>query len=62
MSRRRYRVLERIFIAMIALGIVGMFQSVQIELYSWGFHVLLVGTLAFIILTHLPVRDAEDSG
>ena len=57
MSRRLYRTLERIFIAMIALGIIGMFQSLQIELYTWGFHILLVGTLAFIVLIHLPVRD-----
>ena len=61
MSRRRYRILERIFIVLIALGIVGMFQALQIELYFWGFHLLLVGTLGFIILTHLPVRDDENT-
>lgn len=57
MSARLYRILERISIVMIALGAIGMFQSVAIELYTWGFHILLIGTLAFIILTHLPVRD-----
>jgi hypothetical protein len=60
MSRRRYQILERIFIALIAIGIVGMFQSLQIDLYFWGFHLLLVGTLGFIILTHIPVRDEEN--
>jgi hypothetical protein len=63
MSARLYRTLERISIAMITLGIVGMFQSVLIDLYTWGFHFLLAGTLAFIILTHIPVRvdDVVDS-
>ena len=61
MSRKRYRLLERIFIALIALGTVGMFQSIQIDLYFWGFHLLLVGTLGFIILTHIPVRDEENT-
>ena len=59
MSIRLYRTLERISIALIALGIVGMFQSVLIDLYTWGFHFLLVGTLAFIILTHIPVREDD---
>lgn len=61
MSRRRYRILERIFIALIAVGIVGMFQGLQIDLYFWGFHAVLVGTLGFIALTHIPVRDEENS-
>ena len=60
MSRRRYRILERIFIALIAIGIIGMFQSIQITLYFWGFHALLVGTLGFIILTHIPVREDDN--
>ena len=49
MARRRYQILERIFIALIAIGIVGMFQSIQIDLYFWGFHLVLVGTLGFMI-------------
>ena len=61
MSRRSYRIVERIIIALIAFGIVGMFQAVQIDLYFWGFHAVLIGTLAFIVLTHIPVRDENNS-
>jgi hypothetical protein len=60
MPRTTHRIIERTAIGAIMLGILGMFQSVQIDLYTWGFHVLLAGTLLFIIISHIPARDASD--
>lgn len=57
MPQRLHRTLERITVLLIMLGIVGMFQSINIDLYTWGFHILLVGTLAFIVISHIPARD-----
>lgn len=57
MPRNTHRIIERSAIAAIMLGILGMFQSAHIDLYTWGFHVLLVGTLLFIIISHIPARD-----
>lgn len=57
---RIYRVVERIIIVCMILGLVGMFQPWRLDLYTWGFHVLLVSTLIFIIYTHIPPREDED--
>ena len=59
MPRSIHRIIERIAIGAIMLGIVGMFQSALIDLYTWGFHILLAGTLLFIIISHVPARDAN---
>jgi hypothetical protein len=48
-----------VVIAVMLLGIVGMFQPWQIDLYTWGFHLVLFGTLAFIVISHLPARDRD---
>ncbi|HLV36861.1 MAG TPA: hypothetical protein VKY59_17185 [Spirillospora sp.] len=61
MPRTHHQIIERISIALIILGIVGMFQSLSIDLYTWGFHVLLVGTLVFIIISHIPTQDKNSS-
>lgn len=62
MSRRTHQIIERIVIAAILIGIFGMFQPWQIDFYTWGFHLVLFGTIAFIIISHWPVRDADASG
>ncbi len=59
MPRPIHRIIERLAIGLIALGIIGMFQAAQIDLYTWGFHILLVGTLLFIVISHVPARDAD---
>jgi hypothetical protein len=61
MPQRTHRILERIVIAAMLLGIVGMFQPWVIELYTWGFHLVFFGTLAFIVISHWPVRDADNA-
>ncbi len=57
MPRNIHRTVELTAIALIMLGIVGMFQSASIDLYTWGFHILLAGTLAFIIISHISPRE-----
>jgi hypothetical protein len=64
MPQQLHRRIEGISIALIVLGILGMFQSANIDFYTWGFHLLLAGTLIFIVISHIPARvnDDEDLG
>ena len=48
------KVVERILVFMMGGGILGMFQPWVIGLYQYGFIVLGLGTIGFIIFTHLP--------
>lgn len=59
MPKRLHQLIERITIALILLGIAGMFQPWTIDLYTWGFHVLFFSTLAFIVVSHIPAREEE---
>jgi hypothetical protein len=56
MSQRLHQTIERTSIAFIVLGIAGMFQSANIDFYTWGFHILLLGTVIFIIISHVPYK------
>lgn len=61
-----YRTIERVLIAGIVLGVIGMFQPFTITLYTLGFIVLLVSTLGFIFWSHIvphvrPDRTAAPS-
>jgi hypothetical protein len=60
MSKRTYQIVERVIIGAMILGIIGMFQPWRIELYTWGFHLLLVGTIAFTVFSHLSPREDDD--
>ena len=51
-SRRR-TFNERLAIGIIAFGLFSLCQPFTIVLYRCGFHTLLVGTLAFIIISHM---------
>lgn len=53
---RRQRTIELIIIAGILLGIVGMFQPWVMGLYTWGFVLLLVSTLSYILWSHVRPR------
>jgi hypothetical protein len=44
---------------MIIGGVVGMFQPANINLYSLGFKMVLSGTLAFTVWSHVRPRVAE---
>jgi hypothetical protein len=56
MSQRLHQSIERLSIALIVLGIAGMFQSASIDFYTWGFHLLLLGTLIFIVISHVSPK------
>lgn len=53
---RIYRNIERVLIAGIVLGVVGMFQPWFFVAYRYGFMVLLISTLAFIVWSHITPR------
>ncbi|RME88154.1 MAG: hypothetical protein D6770_07685 [Anaerolineae bacterium] len=54
---RPYSVIERILMAGIVLGIVGMFQPWIFWAYKYGFIVLLFSTLGYILWSHVvPYR------
>ncbi|WP_425406370.1 hypothetical protein [Hwanghaeella sp.] len=40
--------------ALIALGVIMLMQPFAIELYTYSFGVILVGTVGFIIVSHFP--------
>lgn len=44
---------ENLSIALIILGIVGICQPFVMLFYTYGFSVLLIGTLGYIIFGHL---------
>ena len=62
-----YAVIEKIIIAGIVLGIVGMFQPWIHLGFRVGFHLLLFSTLAYIVWSHITPRatrydEEEDVG
>jgi hypothetical protein len=63
MRKMRASVLRRLFrrgpwenvaTALIALGVVALCQPWSLDLYSYSFLMILVGTLMFIIVTKFP--------
>jgi uncharacterized protein YneF (UPF0154 family) len=57
-SQRAHRIVEQILIAGIILGVVGMFQPWVFEGYKYGFILLLISTLSFILWSHItPKRE-----
>jgi len=57
-SSRAHRFIEQILIVGIVLGVVGMFQPWIFEGYKYGFVVLLISTLCFILWSHItPKRE-----
>jgi hypothetical protein len=58
-SARVHRPIELITIGGIVLGIIGMFQPWSFAAYQYGFYVLLISTLAFILWSHIIPRGAH---
>lgn len=54
-----YRSIETALIAGIVLGVVGMFQPWLHSLYKYGFLLLLVSTLGFILWSHIVPRGVR---
>jgi hypothetical protein len=46
--------LEPLAIGIMALGFVMIFQPFALGLYTYSFIVILIGTLTFIVASHLP--------
>jgi hypothetical protein len=64
-SKRTYSIIEKVIIAGILLGIIGMFQPWVFEFYKYGFLLLLVSTLSFIVWSHVQPKTElrqEDIG
>lgn len=45
--------------AVIFLGVALLIQPFAFDLFTYGFPLLLVGIIGFIVLDHLPTRAAE---
>jgi hypothetical protein len=55
--------LERTIIVLMMVGMIGMFQPLSIDLYRYGFLLLLFSTILFIVVSHIsPKRDGSDAG
>ena len=46
--------MEMLAVALIGLGFLMLFQPFALELYSYSFITMLVGTLMFIVVTKFP--------
>jgi hypothetical protein len=55
-SDKTYRPIERMLIAGILLGVIGMFQPFTVWLYTIGFILLLVSTFGYIFWSHIVPR------
>jgi hypothetical protein len=58
-SPRLYRIVERILIVGIVLGVLGMFQPWAFFGYKYGFLLLFFSTLSFIVWSHITPRRVE---
>lgn len=58
-SQRIYRPVELAIIGGILLGVFGMFQPWVMWGYTYGFLLLLVSTLAFILWSHITPRAEQ---
>lgn len=47
---------EQLIVAGMVMGTIGMFQPWALDLYQYGFILLALSTLAFIVISHLPVE------
>lgn len=60
--RRTHHLVERIIIFGIVGGVIGMFQPWWFLAYKYGFSVLLIATLSFILWSHIrPKRELRRS-
>jgi hypothetical protein len=59
-SEKMYRPIERVLIAGIVLGVIGMFQPFTVVLYTWGFILLLISIISYIAWSHIVPRTHLD--
>jgi hypothetical protein len=58
-SARTYNIVEKIIIGGIVLGIVFMFQPWVFVLFRYGFYMLLIATLGFIVWSHIAAKESS---
>ena len=51
--------LERLSLAIMAAGILMLVQPLWLWAFTWSFGVILVGTVAFIVASHLRAGPPE---
>ena len=51
------KVVEQVAVVGMFIGILGMLQPWDIKLYEYGFVVLGLCTLVFIVITHIPIPE-----
>ena len=59
-SDKTYQIIEKIFIGGIVLGIIMMFQPWVFVFFRYGFYLLLLSTLAFIVWSHITAAPPID--
>ena len=59
--QRAYRPIEMIIIAGILIGVVGLFQGWKLFTYEYGFLLLLVSVMAFMVWSHLTPQSMRAS-
>jgi hypothetical protein len=59
-SDKAYNLIEKITIGGIVLGIIMMFQPWVFVLFRYGFYLLLISTLAFIVWSHVTAAPPID--
>lgn len=60
MSTHLHRRLEQLALAAMLTGIISMFQPWLFGLFGPGFLLLLVGTVAFTIISNISPRNVEE--
>ena len=60
--RLSFNVFYRVAIGLILLGFLMLVQSFSLDLFNWGFQVLLAGVALFIIVDHWPGEEQDDAG
>ena len=59
-SKRIYKIIDYILIAGIVLGVLSMFQPWSLQVYKYGFMLLLFSVLGYIIWSHTtPKRESQ---
>ena len=62
MAHKTYSRIERAIIWLMIIGMVGMFQPFLVDLYRYGFLLLLFSTVLFIIISHVtPSPESPDT-
>ena len=54
-----FKLIEQVAVIGMFIGILGMLQPWDIKLYEYGFVILGICTLVFIVVIHIPVAETD---